>query len=104
MATVMKNLISPRAKMIQGASGSIGNAVTVDFTADTAVAAVVVLLLLLLTKADSPTSGISRDDLLGVPDAWTEEAISSLGVDRPAGGLGLGDEFPLGVVVRLYKP
>ena len=80
--------------MIQGASGSIGNAVTVDFTADTAVAAVVVLLLLLLTKADSPTSGIWRDDLLGVPDAW----------NRPAGGLGLGDKFPLGVVVRLYKP
>ena len=38
----MKNQISPRAKMIQEASGNLGNAVTVDVIADTAVAAVVV--------------------------------------------------------------
>ena len=38
----MKNQISPRATMIQEASGNLKNVVTVDVIADTAVAAVVV--------------------------------------------------------------
>ena len=45
----MKNQISPRAKTIQGVSGRFGNAVTVDFTAETAVAAVAITVVEVLS-------------------------------------------------------
>ena len=45
----MKKQISPRAKTIQGVSGRFGNAVTVDFTAETAVAAVAITVVEVLS-------------------------------------------------------
>ena len=47
---MMKKQFSPRAKTIQGASGRLGNAVTVDVTAETAVAAVAITVAVAVWK------------------------------------------------------